>query len=98
MLQKQRDEDGGETLSELDKLYVVHVVQHKGKERWDAGGPILPRLSTALEKYPHTTAELEVAFLASEPCLPSHGGAELSSKYFGHDTILLQPQPLRASS
>lgn len=60
LLQKQRDQDGGETLSELDKLYVVHVIQHK-RERWDAGGPILPRLSTALEKYPHTIIELEVS-------------------------------------
>lgn len=69
-MQKQRDEDGGETLSELDKLYVVHVVQNKGKERWDSGGPILPRLSTALEKYPHTITEVEVSN-ANPPSLES---------------------------
>ena len=59
-LQKQRDEQGNETLSDLDKLYVVHVNSGKSKEKWDVGGPILPRLSTALANYPHTIIELEV--------------------------------------
>jgi hypothetical protein len=59
-LQKQRGDDGAETLSELDKLYIVHVTHSRAKEQWDSGGPILPRLSTALEKYPHTIVELEV--------------------------------------
>ena len=58
MSQKQREGDK-ETLNELDKLFVVHVGKSKG-EPWDAGGPILPRLSTALENYPHTIVELEV--------------------------------------
>ena len=62
-LQKQRNEDGAETLSDLDQLYIVHVIQNKGKERWDAGGPILPRLSTALENYPHIVREVEVQTL-----------------------------------
>ena len=61
-LQKQRDEQGNETLSDLDKLYVVHVNSGKSKEKWDVGGPILPRLSTALANYPHTIIELEVRF------------------------------------
>ena len=60
-MQKQRDENGQETLSELDKLYIVHVNSGKPKERWNAGGPILPGLSVALANYPHTVVELEVS-------------------------------------
>lgn len=62
MLQKQIDEAGNETLSPIDKLYVVHVKQGKDqKERaWSAGGPLLPSLEMALARYPHTIIELEV--------------------------------------
>ena len=50
-------------LHPLDKLYVVHV-QHSNKkdearERWDAGGPLLPSLATALGNFPHKVVELE---------------------------------------
>lgn len=69
MPQKQRGEDGAETLSELDKLYIVHVSHSKGKEQWESGGPILPRLSTALAKYPHTIVELEVPLPPPSPLL-----------------------------
>eukprot|EP00884_Botryococcus_braunii_P009894 jgi/Botrbrau1/18906/Bobra.177_2s0063.1 len=59
-LRKQRDADGNETLSPLDKLYIVHVTTGtKSKERWDGGGPLLPGLATALVSYPHTIVELE---------------------------------------
>lgn len=62
LLQKQIDEAGNETLSPIDKLYVVHVKQGKDqKERaWSAGGPLLPSLQMALARYPHTIIELEV--------------------------------------
>ena len=41
-----------------EKLFVVHV--HSGKkDRWDAGGPLLPNMSTALARYPHRVVELE---------------------------------------
>lgn len=65
LLQKHIDESGGETLSQSDKLYVVHVKQGKdSKERaWSAGGPVLPSLQLALARYPHTIVELEVESL-----------------------------------
>ena len=47
-------------LSDLDRLYIVHVSGGKAKDGWDTGGPLLPRLSTALANYPHTIVELEV--------------------------------------
>ena len=61
--QLKRGEDGSDVLNPLDKLYVVHV-QHSNKkdelkERWDAGGPLLPSLATALANYPHKIVELE---------------------------------------
>lgn len=61
-MQKARDEQGNEVLSPLDKLYVVHVKMGKSKdrERWDAGGPLLPSLQVALASYPYTIVELEV--------------------------------------
>lgn len=61
-MQKARDEQGNEVLSPLDKLYVVHVKLGKSKdrERWDAGGPLLPSLQVALASYPYTMIELEV--------------------------------------
>ncbi|KAL3130823.1 hypothetical protein ABBQ38_000158 [Trebouxia sp. C0009 RCD-2024] len=60
-LRKHIDETGAETLSQSDKLYVVHVKQGKdSKERaWSAGGPVLPSLQLALARYPHTIVELE---------------------------------------
>lgn len=62
LLQKHIDETGAETLSQSDKLFVVHVKQNKdSKERaWSAGGPVLPSLQLALARYPHTIVELEV--------------------------------------
>lgn len=62
LLQKHIDEAGAETLSQSDKLFVVHVKQSKdSKERaWSAGGPVLPSLQLALARYPHTIVELEV--------------------------------------
>ena len=73
-LQKKRGEDGGEVLNPLDKLYVVHV-QHSNKkdelkERWDAGGPLLPSLATALASFPHKVVELEKDSV--RPCAPDH--------------------------
>lgn len=64
--QKHIDETGAETLSQSDKLYVVHVKQGKdSKERaWSAGGPVLPSLQLALAHYPHTIVELEVQSFA----------------------------------
>lgn len=66
MLQKHVDESGTEYLSSADKLYVVHVKQGKDlrEKAWSAGGPLLPSLSMALARYPHTIIELEVM-----PCL-----------------------------
>ena len=63
VLQKKRSESGSDVLDPLDKLYVVHV-QHSDKkaerkERWDAGGPLLPSLATALANFPHKVVELE---------------------------------------
>ena len=62
MLQKHVDDNGTEFLSSADKLFVVHVKQGKDpKEKaWSAGGPLLPSLSMALARYPHTIIELEV--------------------------------------
>lgn len=66
-LRKQIDEAGNETLSPIDKLYVVHVKQGKDqKERaWSAGGPLLPSLQMALARYPHTIIELEGSHMYS---------------------------------
>lgn len=71
MSQKVGDEQGNEVLSDLDTLFIVHVNNGKVKEKWDAGGPILPRLSTALANYPHQIVELEVrsSFPAAPCCL-----------------------------
>ena len=71
LLQKQIDEAGNETLSPIDKLYVVHVKQGKDqKERaWSAGGPLLPSLQMALARYPHTIIELEVLFTAANAAI-----------------------------
>ena len=62
VLQKHVDDNGTEFLSSADKLFVVHVKQSKDpKEKaWSAGGPLLPSLSMALARYPHTIIELEV--------------------------------------
>lgn len=57
-VQKQKDSEGNETLDPSEKLFVVHVYSGK-KERWDAGGPLLPNMSTALANYPHKIVELE---------------------------------------
>lgn len=70
-VQKKRGEDGTDVLNPLDKLYVVHV-QHSSKkeelkERWDAGGPLLPSLATALRNFPHKVVELEKDSV--RPCL-----------------------------
>ena len=54
-------------MSPLDKLFVVHIKQGRDKDttrRWDAGGPLLPSLQTALANYPHQLVELEVS-----PCI-----------------------------
>ena len=42
---------------------MVHV-QHsnkreEAKDHWDAGGPLLPSLATALANFPHKVVELE---------------------------------------
>jgi hypothetical protein len=64
--QKKRDAHGAEILSNLDKLYVVHVwkdgkkEKDREKDKWCAGGPLLPGLGVALAKFPHTVVELEV--------------------------------------
>lgn len=60
-LRKHVDDNGTEFLSSADKLFVVHVKQSKDpKEKaWSAGGPLLPSLSMALARYPHTIIELE---------------------------------------
>lgn len=64
--QKQRDATGAEVLSSLDKLYIVHVwkegkkEKEKDKDKWCAGGPLLPSMRVALAKFPHHIIELEV--------------------------------------
>lgn len=69
MQQKKRDANGYEVLSSLDKLYVVHVWKEgkkekdKDKDKWCGGGPLLPGLTVALAKFPHTIVELEVGHL-----------------------------------
>ena len=85
MAQKARDDQGNETLSPLDKLYVVHVRMGKAKsqERWDAGGPLLPSLQVALASYPYTMIELEVSItvpMLNKPCLPSPWTAQCSQR------------------
>ena len=55
-------------MSPLDKLFVVHIKQGRDKDttrRWDAGGPLLPSLQTALANYPHQLVELEVNVVCS---------------------------------
>lgn len=55
-----------EVLSSLDRLYVVHVwkegkkEKEKDKDKWCAGGPLLPGMKVALAKFPHHIIELEV--------------------------------------
>lgn len=61
-MQKVRDVNGAELLSDLDRLFIVHVNSGKARDGWDTGGPLLPRLSTALANYPHTIVELEVLY------------------------------------
>ncbi|BDA48548.1 hypothetical protein COCOBI_12-2280 [Coccomyxa sp. Obi] len=64
-LRKQRDATGAEVLSSLDKLYIVHVwkegkkEKEKDKDKWCAGGPLLPSMRVALAKFPHHIVELE---------------------------------------
>ena len=64
LLQKQRDATGMEVLSKLDKLYVVHVFKdgkkEKDKDKWCAGGPLLPGMRVALAKFPHQVVEIDV--------------------------------------
>ncbi len=68
-LQKQRDATGAEVLSSLDKLYIVHVwkegkkEKEKDKDKWCAGGPLLPSMRVALAKCPHHIVELEVGLV-----------------------------------
>lgn len=60
--QKQRDSNGTEVLSPLDKLFIVHVWRegkHRERERWSTGGPLLRGLDVALANYRHTVVELE---------------------------------------
>ena len=60
ILQKAKDGEGGETLDPSEKLFVVHVRRGDDKkERWDAGGPLLPNMGTALATYPHKLIELD---------------------------------------
>eukprot|EP00891_Asterochloris_glomerata_P001503 jgi/Astpho2/1503/Aster-05385 len=59
---RQSDQLGKDALSPLDNLFVVHIKQGRDKDttrRWDAGGPLLPSLQTALANYPHQLVELE---------------------------------------
>ncbi|KAK9814950.1 hypothetical protein WJX73_002927 [Symbiochloris irregularis] len=58
-LKKVKDSSGSEALAPSEKLFVVHVVRAGNKERWDAGGPLLPNLSMALQHFPHKVVELE---------------------------------------
>lgn len=61
--QKQRDSNGTEVLSPLDKLFIVHVWRegkHRERERWSTGGPLLRGLDVALANYRHAVVELEV--------------------------------------
>jgi hypothetical protein len=64
-LQKVKDEAGKETLSPLDKLFIVHVNAGRRSKGWAAGGPLLPNLELALASYPHTIEELEGNNVAS---------------------------------
>ena len=85
--QKQRDATGAEVLSSLDKLYIVHVwkegkkEKEKDKDKWCAGGPLLPGMRVALAKFPHHIIELEVT-------LPFHGLAEFYVDLDGPARIL----------
>ena len=61
--QKQRDANGNEVLSPLDRLFIVHVWRegkHRERERWSTGGPLLRGLDVALANYRHSVVELEV--------------------------------------
>ena len=75
---------GKDTLSPLDKLFVVHIKQGRDKDtkdtirRWDAGGPLLPSLQTALANYPHQLVELEVNVCVLQ--LPDCGAAKAALK------------------
>jgi len=68
--QKQRDSNGTEVLSPLDKLFIVHVWRegkHRERERWSTGGPLLRGLDVALANYRHAVVELEVRIVSSIP-------------------------------
>ncbi|KAK9832779.1 hypothetical protein WJX81_000319 [Elliptochloris bilobata] len=61
-LRKQRDANGTQVLSPLDRLFIVHVWRegkHRERERWSTGGPLLRGLDVALANYRHTVVELE---------------------------------------
>lgn len=50
---------------------MVHIKQGRDKDttrRWDAGGPLLPSLQTALANYPHQLVELEVSSCVLQLC------------------------------
>ena len=79
-MQKKRSESGSDVLDPLDKLYVVHV-QHSDKkaerkDRWDAGGPLLPSLATALANFPHKVVELEKDSVRPTSCAVSSSAAQ----------------------
>lgn len=57
---RRQEQDGKMVLDPREKLFIVKAGRDEGgPDRWKVGGPLVPDLDTALQRYPHTTVKLE---------------------------------------